>query len=211
VHLLHGWYVGYEGRFEEARVDLAKAKAMVAEIGLIAQVGALPISIGIIELEGGRPHVAEEELRAAYNRLGELGETGFRSTVATLLAQALVDLDRDGEADEILDAALVLAQADDVDPQVRARTVRAQLHLRRGELAKADTVAADALAIASETDYLLAQADALFTIAQVQLALGDSGAAATALTRALELYERKEASAPAARARALLSGAASSS
>jgi class 3 adenylate cyclase/tetratricopeptide (TPR) repeat protein len=211
VHLLHGWYAGYQGRFEEARLDFAKAKEMVAEIGLIAQVGALPIAIGIIELEGGRPDVAEEELRAAYGRLGELGETGFRSTVATLLAQALVDLDRDREADGILDAALVLAQADDVDPQVRARTVQAQLFLRRGELAEAERIAREALAIASKTDYLLAQADALFAIAGVQIASGDPGAAATALTGALELYERKEASAPAARVRALLSAGASSS
>ena len=97
-----------------------------------------------------------------------------------------------------------LAQPDDVDPQVRIRTVRARILARRGELSAAERLAREALALAAATDYLVLHAGALRALADVLLAGGDAAATVDPLTQALELYEHKEHRVLADETRALL-------
>ena len=102
-----------------------------------------------------RLDAAERALRGGYDRLGDYGETGFRSTTGTLLADVLARLGRFDEADELLDEVAGVMTADDVDPQVRLRAVRGQILARRGELAAAERSAREAVALAARTDYLV--------------------------------------------------------
>lgn len=109
--------------------------------------------------------------------------------MGSILAEVLVRLGRDEEAAEVLDVVDAIAQRDDVDPQVRSRSVRAKLLARRGQRAEAERLAREAVEIAARTDYLVLHADALLALAEV---LGETDEAVEALRRALELFEQKE-------------------
>ncbi len=182
----------YSGRFAEGRESADAAQALSSELGLQLFVGGQTMQRGIVELLAGNPAAAERALRRGYDMLGEFGDTGFRSTVSTLLAEALVREERFAEADEVLDVAAELSSADDVDPQVRLRTVRAKVLLSRGELVEAERIVREAVAIASNTDYLVLHGDALLALAEVLGAKGSPTEQAAALQAALELFERKE-------------------
>jgi len=157
-----------------------------------------------IELAAGDPVAAERELREGYDVLAELGETGFRSTVASHLADALFAQGRLEEAARAADDAIELAQEDDFDPIARARVVQARIALERGDLEAATALAESAVALEEQTDYIERHADTLVALARVREAAGDIAEAAVAAQKALELYERKGHVVSAARARALL-------
>jgi hypothetical protein len=140
-------------------------------------------------------------LRRGFDELGEMGESGFRSTVSTILAQVLVGLERLDEAERVLDLAAELAAPDDMDPQVRMRAVRGLLLARQGDPGGAERVAREAVEVAARTDYLVLHGEALLALADV-LPPGESRAAA--LWSALELFESKENLVQAEQTRELL-------
>jgi tetratricopeptide (TPR) repeat protein len=209
LHYMHGSLIAaYSGRFDEGRAACAAGRQLADEFGVRVHGAGMSMFAGDIELVAGDPESAERVLRDGFDRLGALGETGFRSTVGTLLAEALVRLGRDDEALLVLDAVESLAQADDVDPQVRLRAVRAVVLARRGESAEAERLARSAVEIAHTTDYLMLNADAAAMLAEVLRAGGDEAGATAALQEALEYYERKECLPEAERTRTLLAPAA---
>jgi tetratricopeptide (TPR) repeat protein len=130
--------------------------------------------------------------------------------VATMLAEALVELGRDDEAFAILDVVDEIAQADDVDPQLRSRAERARLLARRGQLDEALRLAREAVELAATTDYLELNARAQLALAEVLRAGGWPGEI-EALRTALDYFERKESVPMIERTRALLSAAAAAS
>jgi len=176
----------------------------MAERGNPVQEAAMRDFLGIIELYAGNPTAAELVLRHGYNRLGELGAQGHRSTTATLLADALVQLGRLDDAMEVLDVADDIANHDDVDAQVRSRAVRARILAHRGDLTRAKSLVREAVERASRTDFIVLHADALVALADVLRGSGAAEQAAVALGQALELYERKEDVVRAEQTRALL-------
>ncbi|HEY8722366.1 MAG TPA: adenylate/guanylate cyclase domain-containing protein [Gaiellaceae bacterium] len=194
----------YCGRIDEARARFAEAKARSEELGLWLQRGTLMLASGSAELVADDTNAAERDLRDGYERLGELGEAGFRSTVATLLAEALVRQGRDAEAEEVLDAADALVAPDDVDPQVRLRYVRALVRARQGDTVNAVRLGREAVDLAAQTDYLVLHGDACFALGQVFQEAGSTDEAIAALRDALELFERKRNIPQAERTRALL-------
>jgi class 3 adenylate cyclase/tetratricopeptide (TPR) repeat protein len=180
-----------EGRFEEARVQIARARSITDEFGLLLRGTGLAQNSGDVESLAGDLPAAERELRRGYKRLGELGETGYRSTTGALLAQVLVAQGRDSEAEGVLDEVESMAQEDDVDPQARTRAARALLLARKGRHDEALVLAREAVALFEATDYLGSHAEMLTTLATVLLAAGRAGEARAALDDALVLYERK--------------------
>jgi tetratricopeptide (TPR) repeat protein len=152
---------------------------------------ASAIQGGEIELLAGDAQAAAERLWEGYNGLGRLAETGFRSTVGTLLADALERLGRDDEAEAVLGECEAIAQADDFDPQARLRSVRARMLARRGDFAEAGRLAREAVAIMAPTDYLDNKGHACVVLAEVLAAAGRSEEALEALTEAATLFERK--------------------
>jgi len=194
--------LAYVGRCNEARTALATARARMLELGRATHHMGAMMQLGLIELIAGDAEAAVRAYREGYDGLGELGETGFRSTMATMLAAALVQVGRPEEAEAILLEAEELAAADDADPQVRRRWVRGQILAGRGRLKEAEGLARQAVTLASTTDYLPLQGDALVALGDVLIAGGKDEQALVALREAVELFDRKEATAPAAQARA---------
>ena len=192
------------GDFEAARMFYDQSKQLALEYGLRLRRGVQTQDGAAIELAAGDPVAAERELREGYDVLAELGETGFRSTVASHLADALFAQGRLEEAARAADDAIELAQEDDFDPIARARVVQARIALERGDLEAATALAESAVALEEQTDYIERHADTLVALARVREAAGDIAEAAVAAQKALELYERKGHVVSAARARALL-------
>jgi hypothetical protein len=70
--------------------------------------------------------------------------------------------------------------------------VKAKALARRGELAEAERLARDAVAICDETERLDSQGDAYASLAEVVLLAGRADESAAALRQALDRFERKE-------------------
>jgi tetratricopeptide (TPR) repeat protein len=139
----------------------------------------------------------------------ELGELGFLSTAAAVLAQALCALDRLDEADAWAARAIQLGASDDAHTQMLWRQARAKVLARRGEHAEAERLAREAVAISEGTDMLNMQGDANADLAKVLLLGGKADEAAAALEQALDRYERKGNLVMAGRARDRLAAATS--
>jgi tetratricopeptide (TPR) repeat protein len=74
----------------------------------------------------------------------------------------------------------------------------------QGDVEQAERLAREAVALAARTDYLEEHADALMTLAEVLRRAGWAAEATPALEEALRLYERKDNTVLAARAREAL-------
>ena len=175
-------------RFDEARAliaDPAHAKNFgISYVGAGYQEGAS------VELLAGDFSAAAGLARTGWDLYAELGVTGFRATMGSLLAQALEGAGEDEEAESILGDVGSLAQRDDIDAQVRLRSVRARLAAKKDELGEAEQWAREAVAIADDTDYLELGGDAHLVLGDVLRAASCAGAEAE-WHAALDLYERK--------------------
>jgi tetratricopeptide (TPR) repeat protein len=194
----------YAGQFAEARAACNEAKLLAAEHGNEAWEASTTQFHGIVELYAGNIAAAERMLKDGFERLGELGDKTFRPSLATLLAEALLLQGRDVEAEELLEVAEDIAQPGDFDPQVRSRAVRARILARRGDLARAQRLAQEAVEIAARTDAIVLHGDALLALAEVLRVSGSTDESRMTLQDAVELFERKENLVRAEQTRALL-------
>jgi len=195
---MEGWRsraLGLLGRFDEARTAHAKAIAALQERGSRIREGVLAQTGTRIELEARDFPAAERIARRGCELLQEMGERGFLSTGACLLAESLYALGRDDEAAEWAELGLELGASDDVITQMLARQVLAKLAARRREHARAETLAGEAVALAETTQYPVAKADAHMDLAEVLAMAGQTERAIGELERAAALYERKGATA----------------
>jgi class 3 adenylate cyclase/tetratricopeptide (TPR) repeat protein len=190
TELLKGALLAMTGEIAAGRHLVREAMPVALELGLVP-LGMVGMAGGHVELLAGAPEAAVELLMIPWERYGELGETGFRATTGTMLAEALLLAGRDAEAEAVLDEVETFAATDDFDPQARGRWVRALILSRRGELDEAERFAREAVAIVSVTDYLEVTADAYGALAQVLEATGRMDEARRQWLQALELYERK--------------------
>ena len=184
--------LGMLGRFEEARAVLADSRAVLAERGNGIPLGTT-FGMDSVEVEmwAGDPAAAAAFGAEGCRLLDELGEHSVLSTAAGMLAQALYALDRLEEADHWAGRAAELGASDDAITQVLWRQVRAKVLARRGELAEAERLAREAVAVCEKTDFLDAQGDAHTDLAEVLSLAGRPKEAAAALKQALGCYERK--------------------
>ena len=81
-----------------------------------------------------------------------------------------------------------------------ARQVLAKLAARSGDHARAEALAAEAVALGESIQHPVAQGDAHMDFAEVLAAAGRTGDATAELERAASIYERKGATALLARA-----------
>jgi tetratricopeptide (TPR) repeat protein len=195
------------GRFDDARAAYAEAKELALEYGLRMRRGVQTQDGAEIDLLAGDARAAERELREGYAVLAELGETGFRSTVAGLLGESLLAQGRIDEALAAAEDALELAQADDPHTIAIAKAVQARVAAARDDAGAAVRLAAEAVAATHGTDYLDSRASALLALAHASIAAGDSSTAAAAAAEAVDLYARKGNVVRLAAARALLESA----
>jgi class 3 adenylate cyclase/tetratricopeptide (TPR) repeat protein len=207
THEFSALMAAYSGDLSRAQHEYEEARRLEHETGKSDDPlwqAQLETFHGMFELVAGNPSVAEKALRLAYERFGEVGAQGRRSTAATQLADALSRQHRDEEAIELLDIADAIASKDDFDTQVRSRYVRARVFVRSGQLTEAEHVSREALQIIAATDHLVLHGDTLLTRAEALQALGSLEESEAALRQALELFERKENIVQAEQTRVLL-------
>ena len=193
------------GRFDEARAILAEVRAELADRGGGIWLAALTGSSSVdVELLAGDPAAAAEFGEKGCALLDELGERSMLSTAAGRLAQALYAIDRLDEADAWAGRAAEFGASDDAFTQMLWRQARAKVLARRGELAEAERLACEAVAIGEKTDLLDAQGDMYGDLAEVLLLAGKPDKEAAALEQARARYERKGNVVMAGRARARL-------
>jgi class 3 adenylate cyclase/tetratricopeptide (TPR) repeat protein len=181
-----------QGDFDTARALVRETVPVARELGVVP-IGMIGMAGGHVHLLAAAPEAAVELLRESWDRYGELGETGFRSTVGTMLAEALLAAGREAEAEAVLTQVETFMGADDFDPQARLRWVRALILARRGELEEAERLVREAVEIVAPTDYSEITADVFVALAHVLEEADRPDEAAAAWRDALDLYERKGA------------------
>jgi tetratricopeptide (TPR) repeat protein len=146
-----------------------------------------------IEAETLAGDVAGAAARAAANveELSRIGEGAYASTRALLLAELQLLLGDDIAADRSATFAEKNALASDVLVQFLRRSLRARLHARSGDLDDAETLARDAVAIASLTDALRDRARAHVALAEVLRLAGKPAGARAEEAAAEKLLRRK--------------------
>jgi ATP/maltotriose-dependent transcriptional regulator MalT len=192
------------GRFDEARDLVARAKTVLQEVALTVWLaGPIAQFAGWVELLAGDPAAAERELRWGYDKLREIGELSWLSTVAGILAEAVYLQGRYDEAEELTRVSEETAGTEDVYSQVLWRSVRAKRLARRGETDEADRLAQEAVELAEGSDFAQLRWFALLSRAEVLSLVGKTEEVEPLLRDAAALAERK-GSVVAARAAASL-------
>jgi predicted ATPase len=200
-----GSLTAMEGRLDEARDLIARAESTFEELGLGLKLAGVSMYAAYVELIAGEWSAAERELRRGYAALESMGERAQLATVAALLARALLEQERLEEADHYTAVSKGAASTDDAFSQVLWRSSRARLLARQGEQTAAEQLAAEALAIAEQTDSPTMRGDALRDLADVLSLAQKQVEAAARLEEAVQLYETKGNVVSARQARDMLS------
>jgi class 3 adenylate cyclase/tetratricopeptide (TPR) repeat protein len=198
-------HLSMRGDFEEARALVRRGAAILHELGMTVELAASAGLVGaIVEMMAGRPKSAEEAVRPAYETLAAMGEKGRLSSRAALLARILYEQGRYGEALELAVIADEGAAAEDMEPQIWIRVVRAMVWARRGNAQGAESEARNAVELAERTDWPEYQGTAWMALSEVMRINGRPREAADAARVAVERFEAKGDVVNAGRARAAL-------
>jgi tetratricopeptide (TPR) repeat protein len=146
-----------------------------------------------IAMLAGDPVTAEMHLRLGYESLSRMGEKGFLSTTAALLAGAIVAQgeERYPEASQLIQISQEAAGGEDLYAQILSQGLSARIQADRGDHAEAVALASSAVALAAQTDLLSQHADALLDLAHAMATSGRVTEAQATATQALDLYQRK--------------------
>ena len=178
------------GEFAAARHLLAESNAIFTDLGVTMHT-AVSHHEAFVALVSGDAAGAEAVLRTGYERLAKMGEKALLATTAAMLAHVLYEQRRLDDAWAFTRAAKEASAANDLSAQIMWRAVRARLLARKGEMAEAKRLSAEAVALAAPTDWLTDRADSLLSQAQVLRMAGDTRAAMDAFQDAIGLYSRK--------------------
>jgi class 3 adenylate cyclase/tetratricopeptide (TPR) repeat protein len=193
-----------QGDFDLARDQITMSVTLAKELGLAVVAASAEMEAGHIEVLAGRLDAAEPSLRSAFDRLEAMGDRGFLVTVAPMLADALLRLDRMDEAASLIELTVRWAIEDDLDPQIGWRRVQGRLLARRGDFENAVGVAREAVELAAGTDFIDDHGRALEDLGEVLRLAGHDEDSKAALEHALELYEQKGNTVSSKRVRSLL-------
>ncbi len=146
-----------------------------------------------IAMLAGDPVTAEMHLRFGYESLSQMGEKGFLSTTAALLARAIVAQgeERYPEAIQLIQISQEAAGGEDLYAQILSQGLSARIQADRGCHADAVALASSAVALAAQTDLLSQHADTLLDLSYAMAASGSIAEAHAVATHALDLYQRK--------------------
>jgi predicted ATPase/class 3 adenylate cyclase len=198
-----GGLLAMRGDFEAAHEELSRAHSSMEQLGMNLTLAAGQIP-ALVDLLRGDPTAAEARLRPGIEELRKAGETGFMSTSAAVLAEALYLQGRYEEADEWTRLSEENAARDDVAAQMEWRGTRAKALAELGRLDEGERLAREAVEIASTTDYLTMQGACWLALAEVLMLAGKRDEARDAANRAAEVWGRKGIVVHVERARALV-------
>jgi len=201
-----GWAKGvlaaFEGGMAEGRQALAAFDAAVRDLGFNVVAAAASMVRAQLEMMAGRLVDAERILEAGIAELEELGERSYLSSAVGLLARIRAEQGDLDEAESLARRALAMGSRHDLSTRAWSLQALARVHEGRGEREAALRAANDASEI--DWDLALQQADSYLECAGIHRRAGLLEDARVSARRALELYERKGATALAERVRALL-------
>lgn len=195
---------GRRGQYEEA-IGLAGAAAdLAANLGLSLLDTLARWNAATMLRSAGRLDEAAAAYRRAIDRLEELGQASFRSTVILDLGRVVYEQGDPDAAERLAAEGEALGAAEDVINHAYGQSLRARIAADRGDTATAEPLALEALEAAYRTDFPSVHADVHETLAQVLAAAGRRDEALAEWTQALELWERYDYTNEANRVRALV-------
>ncbi|HMC37883.1 MAG TPA: adenylate/guanylate cyclase domain-containing protein, partial [Actinomycetota bacterium] len=178
------------GRFDEARDLIGRARAILEEVALPVWLsGPLTQMSGWVDMLAGDPARAERDLRAGAEKLREIGEFSWLSTVAGILAEAVYAQGRYDDVEPFLQMTEETAGSEDAYSQSLLRSVRAKVLARSGKNDEARQLAESAVAILEPTDFLFMKAFALLSQGEVLQLGGDAERAQAVLSQAKAVCE----------------------
>jgi class 3 adenylate cyclase/tetratricopeptide (TPR) repeat protein/predicted Ser/Thr protein kinase len=180
-----------QANFAAARSLIAGAKELATELGLELTLAFIAGQAGPIEMLAGDAPAAERELRPACEALLRMEHWGTLSSFIPRLVDALLSQDRDDDATRLTDLVEPRVARDDLDGQIGCWRVRAKLLARRGGVQEAESLASQAAALARSTDYLDLRGQTQADLAEVLRLADRSKESATALEKAIGLFEQK--------------------
>jgi tetratricopeptide (TPR) repeat protein len=198
------------GNFDRARDLYTRSRTMLTELGFTLSASIVALQSGPVEVLAGDLARAEDELRSDFTALTALGNKGYMTSVAGMLAEVLHAQGRLGEAKSFAAVFREAAAPDDVAAQYQWHSIQAKLSAADGNLDEAEALAREALRLISTTDQPDIQGEAFVTLAFVLQAAGKAEAVG-ALGEAIALFEQKGNIVSAERARAALGSLAAAS
>jgi len=199
VGTLHGML----GEFEVARSYLSKGEAILRDLGAVLYLAAAHPP-ALVEDLAGNHEAAEALMRAGIETFQAVGETGFLSTCAVILGEALY---AQGRLDEALEASRLgeaHTASGDVSSEMGWRSVQAKVLARLGQVEEAKRLAREAVSIAEKTDNPNDRGQCFMALAEVLRVEGQTEEAVRAAQEALRSYERKGNVVSAGRARTMI-------
>jgi class 3 adenylate cyclase/tetratricopeptide (TPR) repeat protein len=194
------------GRFGAARELLDLACRTLEDLGFVTLTSSFTQYEGLVEILAGDPARAEERLKFGLDRLEEMGEKAFVSSLAALLAEVLHQQKRHEEAKRFADRSEQTAAPDDLAAQIAWRTVRAKILATAGRLGDAEALARCAVSLAGKTDRSNQHAAAYVALGEVLHKRGRPEEAEAGIRGGLALYEAKGNTVAAEGVHALLAG-----
>jgi len=176
---------------DEARQLVGIANAITSDLGESLTQAADCISQALIELLDDDLAAAEDMLRSGYLRLEQMGANGPLASVAAMLARVVLLRGRGDEAEELTRTCERISAPDQLDAQVKWRSIRAIALARRGDPEEAERLAREAVYQVDKTDQLDSRAEARVDLAEVLRLGGRHGEAGRELDRAIHLYKEK--------------------
>jgi tetratricopeptide (TPR) repeat protein len=175
-----------------AQTTLGRAKSHLDTLGP-TMTAAVTEPAAFIAMLAGDYVTAEMHLRIEYESLSQMGEKGFLSTIAALLARAIVAQggNRHAEASQLIEISQEAAGSEDLSAQIIGQGLSARILADSGRHAEAVELASSAVTLAAQTDLLSQHADALLDLAHAMAVSGRFPEAQAAATQALELCRRK--------------------
>jgi predicted ATPase/class 3 adenylate cyclase len=175
---------------DEARQLVRSANSITSDLGESLTQAADCITQALIEVIEDNLETAENLLRAGYRQLEEMGGTRPRASVAAMLSRVVYLRGRSDEAEELTRLCEQIAPPDQLDAQIKWRSVRA-VTMARTEPEEAERLAKEAVGLADKTDQPDTQAEARIDLAEVLRLGGRRREAARELERAIDLYRAK--------------------
>jgi predicted ATPase/class 3 adenylate cyclase len=188
-----GTLLALQGDEETGRQLLEQARTIFTELGHKQALSSLPFSTGPLELRSGNPAAAEAELRAGLKLMQEMGERARVSSMAAILAGALLDQGRFDEAEDYIEVARDALSHHDLTGEAAVKMSTARLLANRGDLHEAVRLAVEAIALMDETEEVFFMPDLLMSQAEVLELAGQVEDAKAALRKAVDVAARKGA------------------
>ena len=139
----------------------------------------------------GRLEEAEQALQQGFEKASRTGAAGHLTSIAALLARVHLRQGHDEEAETIARICEQVAPATQLDPQIKARAIRAVVLSRHGQRERAESLAREAMAMAEHSEQLNSQAETLQDLAEVLRNIGRLEEAEQVIERGIRYFERK--------------------